>query len=95
MSQPKPTGEWFRDSVQEIRFNSKNEDQAIADAHNAALAEYALPFIESNLKLREQLVAEREKVQALNDALKRISKSPFIVANMVSVAQDALAKEGK
>ncbi len=62
--QPKPTGEWTPETVQELRFRDGNEDQNIADAHNAALVaaidEAVDPAHQEILVLRQQLTSERE-----------------------------------
>ncbi len=107
LTQPKPTGEWTPETVQEMckLALSGYDSETIADAHNAALAaakaggwlsnealdEYA-KVEQEVLQLREQLAAEREKVQVLVDALEWYAEG---LESSRAIAALAKVKEGK
>jgi hypothetical protein len=99
--------EWTRDFVQDLRFNAHDEDQAIADAHKAALAaereKHARELLAKQTRIeifQQQLAAEREKVKPLVDALKLVRRKIRIhtvtiterVARATQIINDALAK---
>ncbi len=77
--QPKPTslrqedtaqqaGEWTVESVQELVDGHTDMFKAIADSHNATLAEATDAAVQEMLLLKQQLAAEREKVEQLRES---------------------------
>ncbi len=96
--QPKPSGEWTRQSVVELLHdvNPGNHHQVIADAHNAALAaalaaerQNHTVDLEHIFNLETQLAAQQEKFEAFKSIYEETARQLTAEREKVELAVQA------